>query len=125
LDSRVIGMKPFLNSAVKYFQLAFLFVSVSSVGILMGEKGLTQKYRLEEKKESLSKENKILGMEIKALERKITLLRSDQKTIEKTAKKKLGMCAPEETVYVFEKRNQVSARSIGSEPSPDTLEIAQ
>jgi cell division protein FtsB len=118
-------MKPFLNSAVKYFQLAFLFVSVSSIGVLMGEKGLTQKYRLEEKKESLSKENKILGMELKALERKITLLRSDRKTIEKTAKKKLGMCAPEETVYVFEKRNPVSACSIGSELSSDTLEIAQ
>ncbi len=118
-------MKPFLNSAVKYFQLAFLFVSVSSIGILMGEKGLTQKYRLEDKKESFSKENKILGLEIKALERKVTLLRSDPKTIEKAAKKKLGMSAPDETVYVFEKRSLAATRSIGSELGSDTSETAQ
>jgi cell division protein FtsB len=106
-------MKPMLNSAVKYFQLVFLFVSVSSVGVLMGEKSITQKYRLEEKKFSLMKENRLLGFELKSLERKINLLRSDQKTIEKAAKKKLGMAAPDEQVYIFD-RSTLAKQESGS-----------
>jgi cell division protein FtsB len=98
-------MEPFLNLAVKYFQLVFLFVSVSSVGILMGEKTLSQKYKLEEKKTALWNENRNLVVEIKNLERQAMLLRGDRKVVEKAAKRKLGMAAPDETVYVFERRH--------------------
>ncbi len=98
-------MKPLITSAVKYFQLALLFVSVSAIGVLMGEKSLNQKYFLEGKKTSLQKENIALGGELKVLERRVTLLRSDRKTIEKAAKRKLGMSQPNETVYIFDTRS--------------------
>ncbi len=96
-------MKPFLTGAVKYFQLALIFVSISSVGVLMGEKGLAHKHALEEKKQFLKRENKVLALDIKSLERKVTLLRSDRRTIAKAAKRKLGMIGPDESVYIFDR----------------------
>lgn len=69
----------------------------------MGEQSLIQKQKLEEKKAVLQRENQSLGVEIKTLERRVTLLRSDAKTIEKAAKRKLGMARSDETIYLFEK----------------------
>jgi cell division protein FtsB len=112
-------MKLILSRVVKYFQFALLFVAVSSAGILMGEKTLVQKHKLEEKKRLLEKENRNLGLTIRALERTVTLMRSDQKTIEKAAKRKLGMARPDETVYMFEPRSSVAARAKNTE---NTLE---
>jgi cell division protein FtsB len=81
----------------------------------MGEKTLTQKYKLEEKKYLLENENKTLALAIKALERKVTLVRSDQKTVEKVAKRKLGMARPDETVYMFESRSSSASRASNPE----------
>ncbi len=69
----------------------------------MGEQSLIQKQKLEEKKAVLQRDNQSLGVEIKTLERRVTLLRSDAKTIEKAAKRKLGMSRSDETIYLFEK----------------------
>jgi len=94
-------MKPVLGRTVRFLQVLVFFVVLASAGFLMGEKGLTHRHKLKEKKACLQKENENLAEEIKALERKVTLLRSDPRTIEKAAKCKLGMARPGETVYIF------------------------
>ena len=96
-------MKPILEKTVKVLQIAILSVAVAAAGILMGEQSLIQKQKLEEKKAVLHRDNQSLGVEIKTLERRVTLLRSDAKTIEKAAKRKLGMSRSDETIYLFEK----------------------
>jgi cell division protein FtsB len=112
-------MRHSLTNVIKYFQIALLFVSISSLGILMGEKTLAQKGILNEKKAKLKTENRNLESEIKALERRLALMRSDQKVIEKIAKRKLGMVAPNETIYVFDK-NGTGSR--GRDPGECGLE---
>ncbi len=99
-------MKPFLERAVGIVQLIVFSFILASVGVFLGEKGLVHKHRLEAKKASLAKENERLTREIKTLERRITLLRADPATIERAAKRKLGMARPDETVYVFGVRNR-------------------
>ncbi len=94
-------MKLSAKRAVRYAQVTVTIIVAVSVGVLISERGLTERQKLEEKKASLAKENDRLIGEIKSLEHKITLLRDDPKTIEKVAKRKLGMARPEETIYIF------------------------
>jgi cell division protein FtsB len=108
-------MKPILARIVRYLQFAVLFMAVSSAGILMGQKTLTQKYKLEQKKYRLENENKTVCLTIKALERKVTLMRSDRKTVEKVAERKLGMVRPDETVYMFESRSSSASGATNPE----------
>ncbi|MFH1117590.1 MAG: septum formation initiator family protein [Pseudomonadota bacterium] len=91
-----------MGRAVKYIKILLLVSAVASAGILMGEKGLSRKRDLERNRLLLMSENEQLAAEIKSLEREVTLLGSDPKTIEKAAKRKLGMARPDETVYLFE-----------------------
>jgi cell division protein FtsB len=100
--------KPLFDRAVGYLKFVAVFLVVAAVGILMGEQGMTQKQKLEEKMSLLQKENERLAGEIKSLERRVTLLRSDAKTIEKVAKRKLGMVRPDETVYILEQHDSSS-----------------
>jgi cell division protein FtsB len=115
LKVKTYSMKQFLGRVVAYMQILLLFVAVASVGVFIGGKGLTQKRKLEDKRSSLQKENEQLVTEIKSLERQVTLLRSDVKTIEKVAKRKLGMARPDETVYVFPRKEVPSVRGYNSE----------
>jgi len=94
-------MKLSAKQAVKYAQITITIIVAVCVGVLISERGLTERQKLEEKKASLEKENDRLLGEIKHLEHKITLLREDPKIIEKVAKRKLGMARPEETIYIF------------------------
>lgn len=94
-------MKLSAKRAVRYAQVTITIIVAVSVGVLISERGFTERQRLEEKKASLEKQNDRLIGEIKSLEHKITLLRDDPKTIEKVAKRKLGMARPEETIYIF------------------------
>ena len=94
--------KRVLERVVRFLKLAFVFVVVASVGLLMGVKGLTQKHKQEENRFLLQKENERLQVEIKLLERDLTLIRDNPQTIEKIAKRRLGMARPDETVYIFE-----------------------
>jgi cell division protein FtsB len=96
-------LKPILRRTVKYVKLTILVSLVATAGVLMGQKGLVQKRHLEQKQILLEKENELLTVEIQSLERKVTLLRADPKTIEKVAKRKLGMARPDERVYIFER----------------------
>jgi cell division protein FtsB len=66
-----------VDRAVKYLRIVLLLAALVLVGVLVGEKSLTQKAGLEEKKSSIRKENHKLALEIKELERQVTLMRSD------------------------------------------------
>ncbi|MDQ7782198.1 MAG: septum formation initiator family protein [Desulfomonilaceae bacterium] len=105
-------MKLISERAVKYGKVVLLVSTVAALGILMGQKGVIHKRELEQKRLLLYTENEKLTNEIKSLEREVTLLRSDPKTIEKVAKRKLGMARPDETVYIFEQTR--SAEKEGS-----------
>jgi cell division protein FtsB len=106
-----------VGRAVKYLRIVLLLAALVLVGILVGEKSLTQKAGLEGKKSSIRKDNHKLALEIKELERQVTLLRSDSFTIENVAKRKLGMSRPDETVYIFEQANPPAARAPNLESS--------
>jgi cell division protein FtsB len=98
-------MKLSAKRAVKYAQITITIIVAVCVGVLISERGLTERQKLEEKKASLEKENDRLLGEITHLEHKITLLRDDPKIIEKVAKRKLGMARPEETIYIFNRQD--------------------
>ncbi|MBI4966029.1 MAG: septum formation initiator family protein [Desulfomonile tiedjei] len=102
-------MKLIWKRIVKYTKFTVLFAGVAAFGILAGENSWNQRSKLLEKRTLLQKENQTLAMEIKSLERKVILLRSDPKTIQKVAKKKLGMARPDETVYLFDRGQRSSA----------------
>jgi len=102
-------MKLIWKRIVKYTKFTVFFAAVAALGILAGENSLSQKSKLVEKRTLLQKENQNLAGEIRSLERKVTLLRADPKTIQKVAKKKLGMARPDETVYIFDTMQRSSA----------------
>ena len=91
--------------AVRYAQFVITIIVAVSVGVLITERGLTEKQKLEAKRDFFERENERLIGEIKSLERKIDLLRDDSKTIEKVAERKLGMARPADTIYVFTHKN--------------------
>jgi cell division protein FtsB len=103
LEKKDFSLKPILAKAVKYLKFTILFTAVATVGILMGEKSLIQKNKLDEKRLFLQRENRSIEAEIKSLERRVTLLGSDPKTIARAAQRKLGMAGPDERVYIFER----------------------
>ena len=111
LRSEIIPRNLIVNGAVKYLRIVLLLGAVVLVGILVGEKSLTQKVALEEKKSAIRKENRKLALEIKEQERQVTLMRSDHNTIENVAKRKLGMARPDEIVYIFEQGNSSAVRA--------------
>lgn len=91
---------------MKIFQLLVLFMVLISAGLLLSEKGLNQRQMLGDKKASLQRENESLAAEIRSLERKAMLLRTDSRAIERAAKCKLGMARPDEGVYLFSDKKQ-------------------
>lgn len=102
-----------MQRVVKYVQIPLVIALLISAGILMGEKSLTQRKKLAEKKRFLIAENRKLVDEIQSLEREVMSLRSDSRTIERVAKRKLGMARADETIYIFGRRNH-TARAANS-----------
>jgi cell division protein FtsB len=103
LGSPLDHLKHFAKRAVKYSVFVGLFTVVVAGGIVMSEQSVIRKQQLEEKRNFLERENRRLAVAIKSLERAVTLLSSDPVTIEKAAKKKLGMARTDETVYIFDR----------------------
>lgn len=110
LYSGAFSMKMIIQRSFQYLALITAIFLLVFTGLMMGEQGLVHKRKLEEKRAMLKRENEQLASSINSLERKLTLLRTDPGTIEKTAKQKLGMARPEETVYVFTDENRGSGR---------------
>jgi len=84
-----------------FAQVATGIVVIASLGMVMGNGVLKQKYMLDEEKRRLDKENEKLQVEIRMLERDLTRLRNNPRAIEKAAKSKLGMARHDETIYLF------------------------
>jgi cell division protein FtsB len=79
-----------------------LIVGVILVTIMyLQEQGNIQKNSIQVKISQLKQENEGIEKEIQQLEQKISKLRSDPKTVEKVAKRKLGMVRQDETIYIF------------------------
>ncbi|MEW6350395.1 MAG: septum formation initiator family protein [Thermodesulfobacteriota bacterium] len=91
------------GTAVRYFQLGLIVLVVAFGGVVLGEKGLGRTKALEEKRLSLVRENEELSEELASLAHDLQRLRTDPKTIETVAKRKLGMIRPDETIYLFER----------------------
>ena len=98
-------MKMIATMTLGHIRLIVILLVLVFAGIVMGEKSLMQKQELERKRALIEKKNEELISEIKTVERRITLLRTDPRTIEKAAKRRLGMARPGETVYIFNERN--------------------
>ena len=79
-----------------------LIVGVILVTIMyLQEQGNIQKNSIQVKISLLKQENEAIEKEIRQLEQKISKLRSDPKTVEKVAKRKLGMVRQDEIIYIF------------------------
>lgn len=101
-------MKRILKQLVRYGQLALALALLLGAGVLLAQKSLNHKDGLTAKRDALKKDNTMVAAEVRSMEREVMQLRSDPKTIEKVAKKKLGMSRPDETVYVFDEGRKVS-----------------
>lgn len=86
---------------MQYFKYLVVILVLSLMGSFLNENGMIALNELEAKKTSLSKENLELSVEIESLERMVGKLRTDPKTVELAANRKLGMIRHDETIYVF------------------------
>jgi cell division protein FtsB len=82
-----------ISAAIGIIVVCFLYLQ---------EHGNVQKNALQSKIDDLKQQNTELEHDIGFLEQKISKLRSDPKTLEKVAKRKLGMVRTDETIYIFE-----------------------
>ena len=106
---------------MRYFKYIILVAFVALSGSFLNENGMIALNELENKKSSLLNENQELSIEIESLERLVGRLRSDPRTLELVANRKLGMIRQDETIYVFKsaekKMNKVAGES--DHPTPN------
>jgi cell division protein FtsB len=107
-------VKPVLGQAVRYLEIPVVFVVLVCVLFLIAENGVAHRRKLEEKKAALAREFQDLQVDIRTLERRLKLLRTDPGSIEKVAKCKLGMARRDETVYIFDRSNLNSSKATSS-----------
>lgn len=86
---------------MQYIKYLIVILILSLMGSFLNENGMVALGELEAKKASLSKENQELSVDIESLERMVGKLRTDAKTVELAANRKLGMIRHDETIYVF------------------------
>jgi cell division protein FtsB len=91
------------SKTIGYLKWIMVLAAIVASGIFMSWRGYEQKVDFEYKRTCLQTENDRLLSEIKLLERDLNQIRNDPKTIEKVAKKKLGMVRRDETVYLFDR----------------------
>ena len=73
---------------------------------------------LEGKKASLSRENQELTVDIDSLERMVAKLRTDSRTLELAANRKLGMIRHDETIYVFKSADRKPPKTVEPDHAP-------
>jgi cell division protein FtsB len=97
------------SKTLGYLKWIMVLAAIVASGVFMSWRGYEQKIDLEYKRTCLQTENDKLFSEIKLLERDLNQIRNDPKTIEKVAKKKLGMVRRDETVYLLERSGPLSS----------------
>ncbi len=96
-----------------HFIKYILFVlALAFVGAFANENGMQALRELEEKKVSLARENQDLGLDIESLERTVAKLRTDPRTVELAANRKLGMIRQDETIYVFKSADRRGFKAV-------------
>lgn len=104
---------------MQYLKYILLVVTLLLVGSFLNENGMIALSELEDKKSSLMKENQELSQDIESLERKVGKLRTDPRTIELAANRKLGMIRQDEIIYVFKSAERKIQK--GGEPDHSQL----
>jgi cell division protein FtsB len=96
-----------------------VFVGLIGVG-LFGKSGLLSLQKLRTERERLEGQSNQLQTENQGLMKKIELLSSDLKYLEKLARQKLGMVKPDEVIIkVPQSGSTVDRRDRGHPPTPD------
>lgn len=86
---------------MRYLKYIFLMAALLLLGAFLSDGGMVALSELEDKKAFLLSENQGISMDIESLERIVGKLRTDPRTVELAANRKLGMVRHDETIYVF------------------------
>jgi cell division protein FtsB len=86
---------------MRYVKYIFLLATLLLLGAFLSDSGMIALSELEDKRAFLLKENQDVSMDIESLERIVGKLRTDPRTVELAANRKLGMIRQDETIYVF------------------------
>ena len=100
---------------IKYILLALI---LACIGAFANENGMQALRELEEKKISVARENQDLGLDIESLERTVAKLRTDPRTVELAANRKLGMIRQDETIYVFRSADRRVFKAVEADSPP-------
>jgi cell division protein FtsB len=98
-----MDVKPML-----YLKIGLIVGFVLLTIMYLQEQGNLQKNAIQLKISQLKQDNESMEKEIHQFEQKISKLRSDPKTVEKVAKRKLGMVRQDETIYIFHRDNETN-----------------
>ena len=86
-----------------YFIPLLVFVVMTALLTIFGNRGLIRVYKLSKERDSLKAYNGKVKAENDALGEEIQRLKTDNKYIEMIARKEMGMIGKNEVVYQFEK----------------------
>ena len=86
-----------------YFIPLLVFVVITALLTIFGNRGLIRVYKLSKERDSLKAYNGKIKTENDALGEEIQRLKTDNKYIEMIARKEMGMIGKNEVVYQFEK----------------------
>ena len=86
-----------------YFIPLLVFVVMTALLTIFGNRGLIRVYKLSKERDSINVYNGKLKAENDALGEEIQRLKADNKYIEMIARKEMGMIGKNEMVYQFEK----------------------
>jgi len=86
-----------------YFIPLLVFVVITALLTIFGNRGLIRVYKLSKERDSINVYNGKLKAENDALGEEIQRLKADNKYIEMIARKEMGMIGKNEVVYQFEK----------------------
>ncbi|MDD3472365.1 MAG: septum formation initiator family protein [Syntrophaceae bacterium] len=86
---------------MRYLKYIILISTLALAITFLNDNGMIALTELQDKSATLARENHDLQMDIESLERTVGKLRTDPRTIELAANRKLGMIRHDETIYVF------------------------
>lgn len=97
------GNKVRSDSGLLLFKHSFLvLLAIIFVFAIFGDKGLFEVYRLRGERVSMMERNGIIEAENSEFREKIRLLETDNRYIEKVARRELGMIRSDEVLYKIE-----------------------
>jgi len=93
-----------MGKGVRGLHLFIALIFAIALLAVFGDKGLTDVWRLQGDRDRILSTNKALERENSGLEKKIVLLRKDNRYIGKIARDELGMIGKNDVIYRFEER---------------------